>query len=151
MLTWNFNTLATSCEELTHLKRPWCWERLKAGGERDNGEHDGWMASLTRWMQLWVNSGSWWWTGRPGVLQFMESQSRTRLSDWTELMILYMFQCHSPKSSHPRPLPQSSKDCSIHLQLLDLSTAQLGLKLMSFSCVWTDLNGKQKNVFQLLV
>ena len=46
---------------------------------------DGWMASLTRWMWVWVNSGSWWWTGRPGVLWFMESQSWTWLSDWTEL------------------------------------------------------------------
>ena len=46
---------------------------------------DGWMASPTRWAWVWVNSGSWWWTGRPGVLWFVESQSRTRLSDWTEL------------------------------------------------------------------
>ena len=46
---------------------------------------DGWMASLTRWTWIWVNSGSWWWTGSPGVLQFMGLQSWTRLSDWTEL------------------------------------------------------------------
>ena len=51
------------------LKRPWCWERLKAGGEGDNRRWDGWMASLTRWMWVWVNSGRWWWTGRPSVLQ----------------------------------------------------------------------------------
>ena len=44
------------------------------------------MASLTRWKWVWMNSGSWWWTGRPGVLQFLGSQSRTRLSDWTELI-----------------------------------------------------------------
>ena len=43
------------------------------------------MASLTWWTWVWVNSGSWWWTGKPGVLRFMGSQSRTRLSDWTEL------------------------------------------------------------------
>ena len=65
----NSNTLATWCEELTHWKRPWCWERLNAGGEGDNRGWDGWMASLTRWTWVWVNSGSWWWTGRPGVLQ----------------------------------------------------------------------------------
>ena len=66
------------------LKRPWCWERLKAGGEGDNRGWDGWMASLTRWTWVWVNSGSWWWTGRPGVLQSMGSQ-RVR-HDWaTEL------------------------------------------------------------------
>ena len=78
------NTLATWCEELTHLKRPWCWERLKAGGEVDDRGWDGWMASLTQWTWVWVNSGSWWWTGRPGVLQSMVSQ-RVR-HDWvTEL------------------------------------------------------------------
>ena len=62
--SWNPNTLATSCEELTHWKRPWCWEGLGAG--------------------VWVKSGSWWWTGRPGVLRFTGSQ-RVR-HDWaTEL------------------------------------------------------------------
>ena len=71
---WNFSTLATSCEVLTHWKRLWCWEGLGAGGKGDDRGLDGWMASLTRWMWVWVNSGSWWWTGRPGVLQFMESQ-----------------------------------------------------------------------------
>ena len=55
-------------QKLTHLKRPWCWERLKAGGERDDRGWDGWMASLTQWAWVWVNSRSWWWTGRPGVL-----------------------------------------------------------------------------------
>ena len=69
--SWNSNTLATGCEELTHWKRLWCWVRLKAGGERDNRRWDGWMAQFT-W--VWVGSGSWWWTGRPGVLQFMGSQ-----------------------------------------------------------------------------
>ena len=57
--SWNSNTLATSCEELTHWKRPWCWERLKAGGEGDDRGWDGWMASLTRWTWVWVDSGSW--------------------------------------------------------------------------------------------
>ena len=66
--------LATWCEELTHLKRPWCWERLRAGGEGDNRGWDGWMASQTQWRWIWVNSGSWWLTGRPGVLRFMGSQ-----------------------------------------------------------------------------
>ena len=70
-------------------KRPWCWERLKAGGEGDNGGWDGWMASLTQWTWVWVNSESWWWTGRPGVLWFMRLQRVghdwvTELK-WTEL------------------------------------------------------------------
>ena len=66
--------LATSCEELTHWKRLWCWEGLWAGGEGDDRGWDGKMASPTRWTWVWVNSGSWWWTGRPGVLRFMGSQ-----------------------------------------------------------------------------
>ena len=76
--------------ELTHWKRLWCWEGLGAGGEGDDRGWDGWMASLTRWTWVWVNSGSWWWTGRPGVLWFMGSQRvghdwATELN-WTEGM-----------------------------------------------------------------
>ena len=74
MLKLNSNTLATSCEELTHWKRPLCWEGLGAGGKGDNRGWDGWMASLTRWTWVWVDSRSWWWTGRPGVLRFMGLQ-----------------------------------------------------------------------------
>ena len=66
--------MATSCEELTHWKRLWCWEGLGAGGEGDDRGWDGWMASLTWWTWVWVNSWSWWWTGRPGVLWFRGSQ-----------------------------------------------------------------------------
>ena len=69
--SWNSNTLATSCKELTHLKRPWCWERLRAGGEGGDIGWDGCMASLTQWPWVWVNYGSWWQTGRPGMLQFI--------------------------------------------------------------------------------
>ena len=80
---WSSNTVATWWEELTHLKRPWCWERLKAGKGDGRGQ-DGWMASPTRWTWVWARSGSWWWTGKPGMLQFMGSQ-RVR-HDWvTEL------------------------------------------------------------------
>ena len=71
----NSNTLATWYEELTHLKRPWYWERLKAGGEGDDRGWDGWMASPTQQTWVWVNSRSWWWTGKPGVLQSMGSKS----------------------------------------------------------------------------
>ena len=66
--------LATWCKDLTHLKRPWCLERLKMGGEGDDRGWDGWMASLTQWTWVWVNSRSWWWTRRPGMLQSMGSQ-----------------------------------------------------------------------------
>ena len=61
-------------EEMTHLKRPWCWERLKVGGEGDDRGCSGWMASPIRWTWVWINSGSWWWTGRPGMLQSVGSQ-----------------------------------------------------------------------------
>ena len=88
MLSWNSSTLATSCEELSHWKRLWFWEGLGAGGEGDDRGWDGWMASLTQWTWIWVNSGSWWRTGRPGVLRFMGSQRvghdwATELN-WTE-------------------------------------------------------------------
>ena len=87
---WSSNNLATWCKELTHWRRPWCWERLKAGEERNDRRWDGWMASLTRWTWLWINSGSWWWTGRPGVLQSMGLQRVghdwvTELN-WTEVL-----------------------------------------------------------------
>ena len=65
--SWNSNTFTTWCEELTHLKNPWWWERLKVGDGEDRG-WVGWMASLTQWTWVWLNSGSWWWTGRPGGL-----------------------------------------------------------------------------------
>ena len=71
---WSSNSLATRCEEQAHLKRPWCWERLKAGGEGDDTGRDGWMASLTQWTWVWASSGRWWKTGKPGMLQSMESQ-----------------------------------------------------------------------------
>ena len=57
-----------------HWQRPWCWERLKAGGEGDDRGWDGWMASPMWWTWVWLSSRSWWWTGKPGVLQSMGSQ-----------------------------------------------------------------------------
>ena len=74
MLKLKLQYFATWCEELTHWKRPWCWERLRAEGEEDDRKWDGWMATLTQWTWVCVDSGSWWWTGRPRVLWFMASQ-----------------------------------------------------------------------------
>ena len=87
--SWNSNTLATWGEEPTHGKRPWCWEILKAGGEGDLRGWDGWMASPTWHTWAWVNSGSWWWTGRPSVLQSMGLQ-RVRHNSVTELNFLIL-------------------------------------------------------------
>ena len=70
------------------LKRLWCWEGLRARGEGDDRGWDGWMASLTRWTWVSVNSGSWWWTGRPGVLRFMGSQRGGH--DWATDLIWYI-------------------------------------------------------------
>ena len=83
---WNSNTLATWCEKLTHLKRLWCWEGLKAGGEGENRGWDGWMASPAQWTRVWVNSGSWRWTG--SVAGHGAAKSQTPLSDWTELIFI---------------------------------------------------------------
>ena len=71
---WSSDTLATWCKEPTRWKRPWCWERLRAGGEGDDRGWDGWMASLTQWTWVWTNSGRYWRTG------FAKRQ--TWLSDW---------------------------------------------------------------------
>ena len=54
---WSSNPLASWCEEPTHWKRPWCWERLRAGGKGHDRGWDGWMASLTQWTWVWVDSG----------------------------------------------------------------------------------------------
>ena len=101
------NTLATWCEELTHLKRPWCWERLRAGGEGNGRGWDSWMASPTQWTWVWVNSGSWWWTGRPGMLRFMgvgqdwatELNWYVIVKQWKQpkslLMSIYKYSFHS--------------------------------------------------------
>ena len=91
MLKLKSNTLVTWYEELTHWKSSWCWERCRAGGEGDDRGWDDWMASPTRWMWVWVNSGSWSSTGKPGVQWFMGSQRvghdwETELN-WIELKI----------------------------------------------------------------
>ena len=81
--SWNSNTLAIWREESTHWKRPWCWERLRAGEGDDRG-WNVWIASLTQWTWVWVNSGKWWWTGRPGMLDSIGPQ-RVRCHWVTEL------------------------------------------------------------------
>ena len=85
------------CQELAHWKRPWCWERFKAGGERDNRGWDGWMASKTQWTWVWANSGRWWWAGvmdrwwwtSLGCCSPWVTKSQTWLSDWTKTTNIY--------------------------------------------------------------
>ena len=88
--SWSSNTLATWWEELAHLKRPWCWERLKTRGEGEDRGWNGWMASPTWWTWVWICSGSWW-TGKPGVLLSMESQ--TAGHDWA-IELNFQTDCH---------------------------------------------------------
>ena len=112
--SWSSNSLATWCEELTHLKRSWCWERLKVGGEGDDRGWNGWMVSLTQRTWVWVSSRSWWWTGKPGVLQSMGSQrvrydwaielNRTNSSSGLSVWQIFSLEstkwaCHSRKTS----------------------------------------------------
>ena len=93
--SWNFGHLMGRTDS---LKSPWWWERLKERGEGDDRGWDGWMASPIRWTWVWVNSRSWWWTGRPGMWQFMGSQ---RVGDdwvtelnWTEYICFHLSGRH---------------------------------------------------------
>ena len=105
---WNKNDL----EALTHWKRPWCWEGLKAGGERNNRGWDGWMASPTWWTCVWISSRSWWWTGKPGVLQSMwlqrvrpnwvtKQQQHPQKFSPAAFIISYTLPIHSTSSRQP--------------------------------------------------
>ena len=93
------------CKELMHLKRLWRWERCRAGGEGDDRGWGGWMASPTQLTCVWVDSRSWWWTGRPGVLQSwgrLESDTTERLN-WTKLKWLlfwYLILQRRPRHYH---------------------------------------------------
>ena len=106
--SWNSKTLATWCEELALWKRPWCWERLKAGGEGDDRGWDGWMTSPTQWTWVQVSSESRWWSGKPGMLQSMGLQRVGH--DWaTELtkeywkQVIGIYKMHTP--SHLTDFP----------------------------------------------
>ena len=68
------NILVIWCEQLTHWKSPWCWERLRAEGKEGVRGWDGWMASPMQWIWIWANFRRWWGTERPGMLQSMGSQ-----------------------------------------------------------------------------
>ena len=94
--SWNSNTLATWCEEMTHWKGLWCSARLKAGGEGEDRGWDGWIVSLTQWTGVWVSSGSWWWIGKPGVLQSLRLQ-RVR-NDWV-IALNWMFESNLSRLS----------------------------------------------------
>ena len=89
MLKLKLQYLATWCEELTHFKRPWSWERLKVGAEGDSREWDGWMASLTQWTWVWVNSTLGVGDGQGGLVCCSpwgrKESEMTEWLNWTEL------------------------------------------------------------------
>jgi len=139
MLIWNSNTLATSCEELTHWKRLWCWKGLGAGGEGEDRGCDGWMVSLTRWTWVWVNSGCWWWTWRPGVLQFtgLQRVGHDWATDliWSDLIVsntnncifyyIFFFFCTGTKPINMIVSGEQLKYSFIHIHVYILSKTLL--------------------------
>ena len=135
------NTLATWCKELTHWKRPWCWERLEAGGERDNRGWDGWMASRTRWTWVWARSRSWWWTGKPGMLQSMGLQ-RVRHNWATELNWLWNSIVHF-HSFPPSSLPPTATSPVILIRERKFRKPNTGTKPMRTVTTWRSYTGSQ--------
>ena len=134
--SWSSNVLATWCEELTHWKRPWCWEILKAGGEIHNRGWGGRMASLIRWAWVWASSGSWWWTRKPGLLQYLGFQSPwTRLSDWTELNCFCFM--NSDRFWYWQNICYSCPSCLC--VLLAFLTSDLDMLLLLFNATWVKL------------
>ena len=93
--------------ELTHWKRPWCWEGSGAGREGDDRGWEGWMASPTRWIWVWVGSRYWWWTGRPGVLSFM---GRRVGHDWSDLAAAAAMPPKAPRQLSEESLPRTEKE-----------------------------------------
>ena len=131
MLKLKLQTLATWWEEPTHWKKPWCWERLKAGGEEGNRGWDGWMASPTQQTWVWASFGSWWWTGRPGVLQCMGLQRVGH--DWTtDLSNIYFLSVCKLKYEFCKNLPS----LSFNIKMIGLNVGQFDWKM------W-DINGHQ--------
>ena len=109
---WNSSTLATSCDELTHWKRLWCWEGLGPRGEGDDRGWDDRMTSLTWWTWVWVKSGSWWWTGRPGVLQFIGSQRVGH--DWATELNWSTYKMKNKISLQHKEILVVSCSCMLH-------------------------------------
>ena len=128
MLMLKFQYLVTWCEELTHWKRPWCWERLR---QEEKGMTED---EVVGWPWVWVNSGSWWWTGRPGVVQSMGSQ-RVRddwATPWTvacQASLSMRFPRQEYWSGLPVPSPGDLPNTGIKLGSLALQAGSLPTEL----------------------
>ena len=135
--SWSSNTLATWCKELTYWKRPWFWERLRAGGEGDDRGWDGWMASPTRWTWVWASSGSWWMNReawRAAVHGVTKSQ--TWLKDWSELNWTH-FKKMKNSVSNVQSLVRTSLRCKGHQKYFSKSKT---------TKLYND-NGRKKKLF----
>ena len=169
-LLWVFSSVQSSsvaqscltlCDPMIHHQLPesrsCCWERFGAGGGGDTRGWDGWMASPTRWAWVWVNSGSWWWTERPGVLQFMGSQRVGH--DWaTELYWTELNQTHvhwvsdAIQPSHP-PSSPSPPACNLsqHQGLFKwVSSSHQVAKLLEFQLQHQSFQWTPRDIFALL-
>ena len=114
-------------------------ERLRAGREGADRGWDGWMASPTQWAWVWVDSGSWWWTGRPGVLWFMGSQ-RVR-HDWaTELNSTFYIHMHTHTHTHTHT--DACTHACTHPSLFDLEYSLKNIKctLINLDCSLNSIN-----------
>ena len=142
--------LSTWYEEPAYWKRPWCWERLRAGGEGDDRGWDGWMASLTQWTWVWASSGRWWWTGKPGVLQSMGSQrvrhdwvTKQQYSTITKLWNIYLRWRNGLGQEDERPIKTAqSGDDKIRVQTQKQEWEESKEKWGGFTMKLTCLDGK---------
>ena len=110
-------------------KRPRCWERLKAGEKGDDRGWDGWMASPTQWTWVWVSSGSWWWTGKPGVLQFMGSQRVGH--NWVTELTDHILFIHSSFDGH--------SDCFHVLAIINSAAVNIGVHISLWIMIFFSL------------
>ena len=142
--------LSTWYEEPTYWKRPWCWERLRAGVEGDDRGWDGWMASLIQWTWVWASSGRWWWTGKPGMLQSMGSQrvrhdwvTKQQYSTITKLWNIYLRWRNGLRQEGERPVKTAqSGDDKIRVQTKKQEWEESKEKWGGFTMKLTCLDGK---------
>ena len=129
------HSVLLSTKKPSHWKRPWCWERLRAGGEEGNRGWDGWMASLTQWTWVWASSGWWWRTRKPGVLQSVSLKE----SDTTKLLNDNKVALAVKKSSLVSQLPALQETWVWSLGLED-SPGEGNDNPLLYSCLGNPIN-----------
>jgi len=157
--SWNSNTLATWCEELTHWINPWSWERSKAGREEDDRGWDGWMASPTQWTCIWASSGSWWSTQKPACYSLWghKDSDMTEQLNWIISNVEHLFTCLLAISLEKCLFRSSAQfstgwvffllSCMSYLYILEIKPLSVALFANIFShsvgcfsfCVWFPL------------